>query len=395
MFTHLFKLIWNKKRQNLLLIIEIFVSFFVLFIILSFLSYAYDNYKSPLNFNPDNVKLISIRTDGGPSLYSDSMAQYHAALDQDLHAISEINGVSYADFITPFSMGSHAGGVMYGKRSEMTEFINADENYAKLMEMPLVRGRWFDKTDIDTVKPPVVINEDLAYKFFHNEDPVGKILTVTFDKEYSWKIIGVAKNTKSKSDYLKPEAIVYTNMGENGKKVSQNILVRINPNAPGDIDNKITKAINNVIKLASVEIVPLNENRKNKNLVLLVPAIIFIVICGFLIFNVCLGLFGVLWYNINKRKSEIGLRKAIGASSGSVMFHFVGEAFVLATLSIILGLFFAIQFPILRVLDIAPAVYIKGIISSILFIYFIVLLCAIYPSRQAAAVYPAQVLHEE
>lgn len=375
--------------------IEIFASFFVLFIILSFLTYAYDNYKSPLNINPDNIKVVTIRMDGGPAIYSDSMSVYHDALDQDLHSIKEIKGISYADFITPFSMGSHNGDVRYGKITENCDFVNADGNYASVMEMPLVKGRWFDKTDIDTSKTAVVINEVVADKFFPNEDPLGKILMVKFDKEYKWKIVGVAKNAKTKSDYLKPDATVYTNMGEYGRKASVNILVKIDPAAPADVDSRITKTINNIVRLASVEIVPLNDNRKNKNLILLVPAIIFMVICGFLIFNVCLGLFGVLWYNINKRKSEIGLRKAIGASSNSVMYHFVGEAFVLATLSIILGLFFAIQFPILRVLDIAPAIYIKGIISSIIFIYFIVLLCAIYPSRQAAAVYPAQVLHEE
>ena len=71
--------------------------------------------------------------------------------------------------------------------------------------------------------------------------------------------------------------------------------------------------------------------------------IILIIVAGFLIINVALGLFGVLWYNINLRKSEIGLRRAVGASGNAVSKQLVGEALVLATFALIIGSFFAIH----------------------------------------------------
>src|SRR4051812_13358043 len=55
MFTHLFKLIWNKKRQNALLIIEMFVSFIVMFAVFTAIVYAYKNYKLPMGFSYENV----------------------------------------------------------------------------------------------------------------------------------------------------------------------------------------------------------------------------------------------------------------------------------------------------------------------------------------------------
>ena len=128
---------------------------------------------------------------------------------------------------------------------------------------------------------------------------------------------------------------------------------------------------------------------------MLVPLIILSIIAGFLIINVALGLFGVLWYNINKRRGEIGLRMAVGATRDSVSRQLVYEALILATFSLIIGSFFAIQFPLLNVFDLPAIVYIIALILAILFIYLLVFICSLSPGKQAAGVYPAIALHED
>jgi putative ABC transport system permease protein len=135
--------------------------------------------------------------------------------------------------------------------------------------------------------------------------------------------------------------------------------------------------------------------RQVKDRLVLVPMIILLVVCGFLIFNVGLGLFGVLWYNINRRRSEIGLRRAVGATGKEVTRQLIGEAMVMSTIAMILGVFLAIQFPLLHVFDLPAATYVYAIAAAILFIYFLVVVCALYPGKQAAKIYPAVVLHEE
>jgi len=111
--------------------------------------------------------------------------------------------------------------------------------------------------------------------------------------------------------------------------------------------------------------------------------------------NVSLGLFGVLWYNINKRKGEIGLRRAVGATGRSVSGQLMGESLVLATFSLFVGCFFAVQFPLLNVLDLPAGIYVTAIGLSVLFIYTLVFICSLYPGKQAAAIYPAVALHED
>ena len=146
---------------------------------------------------------------------------------------------------------------------------------------------------------------------------------------------------------------------------------------------------------ANIEIEYLSAKRKEKNNMTLVPIIILIIVSGFLIFNVSLGLFGVLWYNINKRKSEIGLRRAVGATGKKISWQFIAESMVLSTFALMAGFFFAVQFPLLNVFDIASGVYLMAILLAALFIYLLVLFCAFYPGKQAAKVYPAVALHED
>jgi putative ABC transport system permease protein len=144
-----------------------------------------------------------------------------------------------------------------------------------------------------------------------------------------------------------------------------------------------------------VEIEHLENKRKKINYFAIIPMTVLLIVSLFLMINVSMGLFGVLWYNINKRTGEIGLRRAVGATGKSVSGQLIGESLVLATFSLLAGCFFAIQFPLLNVFDLAAGIYVTAIGLSVLFIYGLVFICSLYPGKQAAAIYPAVALHED
>ena len=125
------------------------------------------------------------------------------------------------------------------------------------------------------------------------------------------------------------------------------------------------------------------------------PVLIMVIISSFLIVNVALGLFGLLWYNINQRKAEFGLRRAMGARTGLITKQLVSEILVIATFAILLGLIIAIQFPIMGVFNVDAYIFVLAIIFAILFIYGLTALCAYFPGRQASRIQPSTALHEE
>ena len=106
-------------------------------------------------------------------------------------------------------------------------------------------------------------------------------------------------------------------------------------------------------------------------------------------------MFGILRYNIARRIPEIGLRKAVGASSGAIRQQFIGEMMVLTFIAFLLAFVFAVQVPFITPLPIDKEAYFTGIGAGALLIFGLVYICTLGPSQQAAATLPAKALHEE
>lgn len=391
MLSHLFKLIWHKKRQNLLLIVEMFVSFLVIFAVFSMLVYGYNNYKQPLGMDDQNVWVVNFRPPENITRY-DSVALFHETLKNELKSMSQVVDVSFTGNNTPYSMNTSNTQVSSDdKRGAMSNIYNAGREYLDVMQMKLRSGRWFTEADAVSSSPVAVINHKLEEEIFGGASALGKFVNADNGRI---RVIGVVENAKDKGTYQAIESGLYRPVDSAFARFAGTLVVKVKPGTDAVFEGRMYKALSDAVG-SGVEIEHLEKKLVSKNKLSLVPMIIMLVVGGFLIINVALGLFGVLWYNINKRRGEIGLRRAVGATGRSVSKQLVNEALVLSTLALAVGLFFAVQFPLLKVFDLPAGVYVVAIILSVLFIYLLVFLCALYPGKQAAAIYPAVALHEE
>ena len=112
MFRHLFKLIWNQKRQNFLLTLEIFVSFIVLFTVFSLIVYNYQNYKRPMGFVYKDVWVVRMNM----KAEDDTVKRYFQPITQLLKSMPEIEDFSWSSFNTPFSNGMSSYSSHYDKK---------------------------------------------------------------------------------------------------------------------------------------------------------------------------------------------------------------------------------------------------------------------------------------
>lgn len=393
MFKHLFKLIWNKKKQNFLLMIEMLFSFLVLFAVFSMLVYYYTNYKKPMGFDYKNAWLVSYNN-SNKTHNTDSLNLYYQTLQKMMKAMPEVKEVSFCSDNVPFSSNTNGGTVKYGNLSAGTNNYTVDDNYNTAFNTQLLEGRWLNKNDAVSKYPAVVINGNLKKELFGDAPAVGKLITDDYRKS-SMRIVGVIQGLKVKGDYAPSGNAVYLRTDTGSFHWLGNIIVKVTPTADAAFEARLYKTLANYMKDSNIAIEHFTNKRKNINYFQLVPMIIMSIVGCFLIINVALGLFGVLWYNINKRRGEIGLRRAVGATGNSVSSQLIAESLILATLSLIIGVFFAMQFPLLNVFDLQAGIYITAMLLAILFIYLLVFLCSLYPGRQAAAIYPAVALHEE
>ena len=399
MLRHLFTLIWNRKRTNLLLISEIFFSFVVLFGVGAVLITIGKNFLAPYGFNYEQVWRLEVRAGQGQKMP-------RAELDEVLRQVKALPGIRTVALTSgnvPFIFSTNNSDFSYqGRVSPTTNVYDADDHYAEVMQLHLREGRWFAPADDGSHHRPVVISQDLRESLFGDEPALGKIFTWSHPgkdpkPEDEFQVMGVADHVRMSSDFAAAEPGVWKRLipFDTTHWETANVLVRVAPGEGGVLQEKIARTVAGVTRQWTTEVRVMNDDRLNKRRYTLVPVVGLSIMGLFLIINVALGLFGVLWYNISQRQSEIGLRRAMGATGPDISRQFLGEMMVVTTFGVVLGSLLAAQFPLLNAFDLPARPYLLAIAAAAVLVYGITALCAWQPSRLAAAIQPAVALREE
>jgi len=387
MFNHIFKLIWKKKKSNFLMMLEIFMSFIILFAVWSLSVYTYRNYAMPLGLSTDNVWTVYLDF----NTQSDSVqARSRGLVYQTMKGIREIESFAFTSNMVPYGFSSANSSFSTHGREAMSNMFDVDPAYPAVLGLKMLSGRWFTPEDTLGKLKPVVITRHLAEELFGGEDAVGKILGEEKDADQK-KVMGVVDYFRHKSSFQTDDNSIFLPAGNE----SINLLLKLSGPQNADFEARLAKTLQQAGKNWTVEIQHLDNMQATQDKLVLIPILILFILCGFLVFNVGLGLFGVLFQNISRRKGEIGLRRAVGATRSQILAYFIGETLVIASFAVVLGVFFAIQAPLLNLFDVEASVYFIGILLAMASVYGITILCAFYPSWQAAAIYPAVALHEE
>lgn len=388
MLRHLFKLIWNKKGVHSLLMIEIWAAFMVLFGVLTLIVFNVRNYLQPIGFQYEQVWNLELSSNQDTT---ETAPKLQRAM-QRVKSYPEVVAASRMSSNTPFSANQIGNSVSYNKVNAGGDFYYTDDQLSKVLDLSLKKGRWYNEGDRTGKFVPLVINQQMENKLFLDESGLNKV--VKLDDKTSGRIVGIVDKFKAKGQYMSDSPALFQMLSKDDRW-NANILIKTRPGTDANFEARLVKDIATMLPGWGVEVGYLKDSRKNRENLTLVPVLIFLIISGFLLTNVGLGLFGVLNLNIAKRKGEIGLRRAMGATESKVTGQFLGEIWVLATFSLVIGLVFAFQFPLLNVFDLDREIYLMAIFAAVVVIYIIVTLCAWFPSKQAATIHPAVALHEE
>ena len=397
MIRHLFTLIWNRKRATGLLIAEIFMAFVVLFAVGSVGVYNWRNYRIPLGFAYERVWLVEMNPGSQPG------REQFATLQRVLQRLRSTPGVVSAARSaenTPFSFNGNSREFRAkegtDKPKAQAEFYYAGPEFRDVMGLRLVAGRWFDRRDeAASRRQPMVITEAMQDQLFPGgASAVGKTIRDNDDDDY--EVVGVISSYRARGELVKPMPGVLTYVSpQDTAHALFTLLVRVQLGSGAALEKKLGEDIRTTSAGWASSIVSLPEQRLTQlKFRLTLPGILAIV-CVFLLINVALGLFGVLWLNINQRRGELGVRRAMGATAGAISWQVVGEILVLTTFGLGLGLLVAVQFPLLSVFDVAPSVYFTAMLLAAAGLYALATICALYPSRLAAGIHPAVALREE
>jgi len=225
------------------------------------------------------------------------------------------------------------------------------EDYLKVMGIPLERGRFFTPQDRERSPHVVVIDDVFVRKFFGDQDPIGRRLILT-SLGGAAEIVGVVGHVKQwgldsddkqslraqlYSSYLQgPDEIMRLSSGGTGA------LVRIDGNteAMAGTIRKSLKEISGEHLMVSVQ--TMDEIIADSLALRRFSMIVLCVFAGLALGLASMGIYGVISYLVGRRTHEIGIRMALGAKQTDVLRQILGESMKMTAIGIFIGLLAAL-----------------------------------------------------
>ncbi|HKW35323.1 MAG TPA: ABC transporter permease [Candidatus Acidoferrum sp.] len=362
-------------------------------------------------FDPHNVLTMTVPLPR--NRFSSPFGQINFFQDA-LARVRALPGVESAGVIDDLPLnggGSHQPFTIEGRPAPpMSEQPEVDvrvisPGYLRAMHIPIVRGRDLNDSDFEGRPAAVLISESLARRFWPNEDPIGRHITLTFFPNVVREIVGIVGDTKQDSlDETRPVATIYhalaqltTPPSEPWRSFPMSFAVRTNSDPMNSV-TAVTGAIHQAAPdLPVVDVMSMNEiiaqsvSPQRFNMLLLAC------FAGLALVLAAVGIYSVLSYTVRRRAREIGIRIALGASHQDVIRMILADGLKPILVGVVLGLTAAVALS--RV--VSSLIYGVRATDPLTFAAVAVLLllvgvfATILPAYRATRIEPVRILREE
>lgn len=228
-----------------------------------------------------------------------------------------------------------AGGSGGGTTLIRTSNVSAD--YFRTVGIPLLRGRVFGATDQPGSPQVAVISEAVAKQLWPGEEALGKRMYIEHE-EHPTEVVGVVKDVRTTAMQAPPEPYIYL-PAEQRYASAVTLYLRADPDQLPHLVGETRRqlhALDPAMPLLAVQ--PISEAIENNLWVarLGTGLLGFFGLLGLVL--ACIGVYGVMIAAVERRRGEMGLRMALGASRGDIFRLVLREAALVIGLGLVLGL---------------------------------------------------------
>ncbi len=279
---------------------------------------------------------------------------------------------------------------------ESANYNSITPQYFETIGARIIRGRGFTEADNEQTPPVVIVSESLAKRYFPNQDPVGRNITMRVRQETTTaRVVGIARDIALRRLDEKPRAAIYqphaqrpwpffffvvktTGDPMSVAKTARQVIFDIDPEVPVDRLQPMSALVRRVMAQRELALVLLT----GFSALALVLATV--------------GLYSVLTVAVAQRAREIGIRMALGANGGAILRMVLIQGLGLTAAGLAAGLITAplatqaLRQMLFGVKPIDPATF--GGVAALMFVTSAI--ACVVPARRASRVDPGKALRE-
>ena len=292
----------------------------------------------PLGFDRDRVLLFDLNPlqAGYPELRA---AAFYVDVQERLRTIAGVSGVTLSH-ASLFKAGrSHTMTVNGIPVTTDTRILLAGPDFFTTMKIPILRGRGFDDRERQGAHPVAVINDLFARTWFRDENPIGRQIRVFARRNtpVDLEIVGVAATARYGGLKGQIPPVVYVSYAQFAYIQQMTFALR----TTGDPLHTVAD-VRRVVQGVDAHVPVINIRTQSAEIDQTInQEIVFARLCSaFAILALviaCVGLYATMAYMVARRTSEIGIRLALGAPRGVVVWMIMRQVCLLAVVGLAIG----------------------------------------------------------
>ncbi|MBV8553813.1 MAG: ABC transporter permease [Acidobacteriaceae bacterium] len=267
------------------------------------------------------------------------LEEFKRELLEDVRSVPGILDAATTTMV-PLLGGSWSHRITVGPLVGDSKFTWVSPDYFQTMGVPLLAGRAFNQKDTGTSQRVAIVNQTFVRQFLKGTNPLGRTMRTHAEPNYPstvYEIVGVIPDTKYDCLRCDTPPMAFAPALQFPAPVPWTEII-IHSNEPSAV---VIDSIKHRIAAKHPEIIAEFRVFGTQIRDELVPERLMAMLSGF--FGVLaallgmVGLYGVISYTVARRRSEIGIRVALGANRGQVVAMVMREAGVLLVIGVAIG----------------------------------------------------------